>query len=221
MRWMSGSAYPGGILMKRERPINDRAIKGKETVDTQTRTFCKMIRNRSDENRRAMHGFHQPYQVLSPAFSILRQELDSMIRVIYLLSIKNLSERERLIGATLRGEKWKIRTTKGKFRNVTDKEMVDLGQELQHWTQSVYRFGCAFVHLSDFHNHLAQNPFDRLTSEERQNVLSHMRAYHGGPARDNPSMDELATYLPRVFEKIAENLKCYVDQLARGDKKDI
>lgn len=100
---------------------------------------------------------------MSPAFSLLRQELDSMIRVIYLLAVKDPHERSRLIKATLRGERWKVQTARGKFRDVTDREMVDLAQGLQGWTQSVYRFGCAFVHLSDFHNHLVQNPFRKLS----------------------------------------------------------
>ena len=185
-------------------------------MDTGTRAFCTMIRVRSEENHRAMHCFSNLHGVLSPAFSILRQELDSMIRVIYLLQLADLAERSRLIKSTLRGEKWKVKTPKGKFRDVTDREMVNLSQQLQGWTQSVYRFGCAFVHLSDFHNHHAQNPFQRLTEAEKEDVLSHMRNYHGGPLHDNPSMEELSEYLPRVFDKIADNLKCYVEDL-RGE----
>jgi hypothetical protein len=180
-----------------------------------------MIRNRSEENRRAMHCFPMPHGVLSPAFSILRQELDSMIRVIYLLAIKNLPERRRLIQQTLCGQKWQVKSPKGKYRNVTDREMVDLAQELQGWTQSVYRFGCAFTHLSDFHNHFARNPFDGLSPEEKYHVLSHMRSYHGGPQNDNPNMRELAMYVPMVFDKIAGNLECYLGHLERGEREEL
>jgi len=190
-------------------------------MNTDISTFSRMIRNRSEENRRAMRSFFIPHEVLSPAFSILRQELDSMIRVIYLLSIKNIAERQRLIRSTLHGEKWKVRTAKGKHHYVTDREMVDIAQQLQGWAQSVYKFGCAFMHLSDFHNHHTQNPFERLSDAERQDILSHMRYYHGGPHNDNPSMKELATYLPRVFEKIADNLECYLKDLERGETKNI
>jgi hypothetical protein len=172
-----------------------------------------MIRNRSEENRRAIQRFPVPYDVLSPALSILRQELDSMIHVIYLLSVADLTERQRLINSTLQGERWKVCTAKGKWRDVTDREMVNLAQHLQGWTQSVYEFGCAFVHLSDFHNHPAQNPFDNLNESERQDILSHMRHYHGGPHRDNPDMAELASYVPQVFKKIASNLEYYLEKL--------
>lgn len=180
-----------------------------------------MIRNRSDENRRAMRYFCIPHGVLSPAFSILRQELDSMVRVIYLLQIADLKERNRLIESTLQGEKWKVATPKGKMRDVTDREMVDLSQHLQGWTQSVYRFGCAFIHLSDFHNHFVQNPFQSLSEAERKDVLSHMRNYHGGPLCDDPDMKELSAYLPRVFDKIADNLECYIGQLERDEIETI
>ncbi len=185
-------------------------------MNKNTELFCGMIRNRSDENRRAIQCFSKPHGVLSPAFSILRQELDSMIRVIYLLAVTNLTERQRLIDATLRGDKWKIQTNKDKWRDVTDREMVDLAQHLQGWTKSVYKFGCAFVHLSDFHNHLVQNPFDKLMVSEKQDILSHMRYYHGGPCNNNPDMTELSSYVPQVFEKIAGNLECYLKELEQN-----
>jgi hypothetical protein len=143
-----------------------------------------------------------------------------MIRVIYLLAVNDLTERQRLIDSTLRGTRWKVRTTKGKWRDVTDREMVDLAQQLQGWTQSVYKFGCAFVHLSDFHNHLAVNPFDKLEESEKQAILSYIRYYHLRPCRDNPDMAELSLYVPQVFEKIASNLECYLKRLEQDETLD-
>lgn len=179
-----------------------------------------MIRNRSGENRRAIQCFSGSHSVLSPALSILRQELDSMIRVIYLLSIKELDERQRLIGSTLHGDRWRIQTPKERWRDVTDRELVDFAQQLQGWTQSVYRFGCSFVHLSDFHNHLAENPFDKLTESERQDILSYMRYYHGHPRHDTLDMTELASYVPQIFEKISSNLEYYLEQLEQDKTLD-
>lgn len=179
--------------------------------------FCNIIRNRSEENRKAIQCFSNSRDVLSPAFSILRQELDSMIRVVFLLTIDDLAERERLIVSTLKGERWKMRTSKGKWRDVTDREMVEFAQQLHGWTQSVYKFGCSFVHLSDFHNYLTENPFDKLEHSEKQDILSHMRYYHGGPLNDKPNMAELASYVPRVLDKIAGNLECYLKQLEQNE----
>ncbi len=179
-----------------------------------------MIRNRSEENRRAIECLSRQHGVLSPALSILRQELDSMIRVIYLLNVNDLGQRQGLIHSTLQGERWKVPTAKAKWRDVTDREMVELAQRLHGWTLSVYKFGCAFVHLSEFHNHLVENPFDKLEEDEKQAILSHMRYYHGGPCHDNPEMAELCSYVPQVLEKIASNLDCYLKQIEQDETLD-
>jgi hypothetical protein len=180
-----------------------------------TQIFCDMIRNRSEENRRALKSFSRIYDVLSPSLSILRQELDSMVRVIYLLLINNIIERRKLIDSVLKGDKLKVQTAKGKWRDVTDHEMVDLAQKLQGWTKSVYKFGCAFIHLSDFHNHHIDNPFEKLKESDKHDILSHMRYYHGGPCHDNPNMEEISLYIPQVFEKISSNLECYIKNLEK------
>ncbi len=158
---------------------------------------------------------HHP-GLVSPAFGILRQEVDSMVRAIFLLTVSSLPEREAYATATLAGEQWVTTTVNGKQRKVTDREMVDLAQTLHGWTESVYRFGCSFIHLSNFHNHLATNPFQSLLPAERSSILAHLRNYHGGPAEDDPSMDTIASYVPRVFEKISSNLGYYLSQLEAG-----
>ncbi len=189
-------------------------------MKSNTLRFCEIIRRRSQENRRAIQCLTPLHNVLSPAISILRQELDSMVRVIYLLSINDLTERQRLIESTLRGQKWKIHTPNDKWRGVKDREIIDLAQKLQGWTQSVYKFGCAFIHLSDFHNHLVENPFNKLEESEKQDILSHMRYYHGGPRHDNPDIVEILSYVPMVFNKIASNLECYLKQLEQNNTLD-
>ena len=127
-----------------------------------------------------------------------------------------MAEREAYASATLSGSQWTATTPNGKQRKISDKEMVDLAQTLHGWAQSVYKFGCAFVHLSNFHNHLSSNPFKSLPQIEREDILTHMRAYHGGPAEDDPSMEVIASYVPRVFEKISSNLLYWVEQLEQG-----
>ncbi|RLS52914.1 MAG: hypothetical protein DWH91_15720 [Planctomycetota bacterium] len=127
-----------------------------------------------------------------------------MIRVIFILSQTSAAEREAYAHATLSGSQWVTTTPNGKQRKITDKEMVDLSQTLYGWAQSVYKFGCSFIHLSNFHNHLSSNPFRSLPQAEREAILNHMRNYHGGPLEDDPTMEVIASYLPRVFEKISD-----------------
>jgi hypothetical protein len=153
--------------------------------------------------------------------SIIRQELDSMVRVIYLLSISDPYERKRLIERTIDGNKWTIETQKGKEHRITDREMVELSNRLQGWSKSVYKFGCAFIHLPNSHTYKSKNPFESLPDTEKEDILSHMRYYHGGPSTDSPSFEELATYFPMIFEKIASNLEYYLKELEDNQTLEI
>lgn len=174
--------------------------------------LCRQIRARSAEHKQAMQLLHHG-RVISQMIAILRQEVDSMIRVIFLLSIPDITYRQQLIDAAVNGDKWKV---KGKNARITDREMVDLAQSLQGWTQSVYKFECAFIHLSNCHDHESRDPLSTLNSSEKADILRHMRHYHGGPSNNNPSFEELSYYFPMVFDKIAGNLECYLNDLEKS-----
>jgi len=176
--------------------------------------FCELLRKRSAEHAKAMQRVND---LPSMMVSILRQELDSMIRAIYLLSISDFDERKRLIKQTLDGKRWTELTRNGKFKTITDRDMVELSNELQGWTLSVYKFGCSFIHLSSFHDYSTVNPFTLIDSEEQKNILDLLRYYHGGPMNDQPSFNELTQYFPRVFDKIAGNLECYIKYLENNE----
>lgn len=141
--------------------------------------------------------------------SIVRQELDSMIRAVYLLSVVDMEYRDALLLASIENRPWKTKNG----RRITDRMMVDLSQKLHGWTKSVYTFGCAFVHLSSFHDHGHRDPIKAISPNERAAILRHMQYYHGGPVGPQFSFDDLVPYLPRVFEKISSNLECYLKDL--------
>lgn len=172
--------------------------------------FVELIQLRSNEHEVAFSRIHD---LPGSMVAILRQELDSLIRVLYLLSIPDLDERKRLMLCTVNGEKWKRATAKGKLEVITDSKMVGAAEKFEGWARSVYKFGCSFIHLSNFHGYLSSNPFESISPEEKNNILTHMRHYHGGPHSDNPSFNELAARFPAVFEKIQGNLECYLEDL--------
>ncbi len=178
------------------------------------REFIELIKSRSDEHAIAISRIHD---LPGAMMSILRQELDSLNRVLFLLAIPDIGERQRLMECTVHGERWKITTSKGKQAVVTDAMMVELSDQYEGWTRSVYKFGCAFIHLSNFHGYNTSNPLETLSTEEKEHILCHMRHYHNGPESDNPTFQELAHYFPRVFAKIKGNLECYLDCLDRND----
>jgi hypothetical protein len=177
--------------------------------------FCRQVRSRSNENQQAMRLLSEA-GLAGPMVAVLRQELDSMIRVIYLLA-QPFDRRALLIEASVRGEKWSQKSSKG---TVTDKEMVDLAQSLQGWTRSVYKFGCAFIHLSHFHDYNTNDPLSQLPVGERKDILEHCRNYHGGPTLCEPTFFDFVPYFPRVLEKIVGNLECYLERLESGAPKE-
>lgn len=176
--------------------------------------FVDIVRKRSQEHRTAVECVNDLPAIMA---SILRQELDSLVRVLYLLSLQNLEERERLINQTLAGEKWTVTTDKDKNKKITDREMVDAATKLHGWANYAYLFGCSFIHLSNFHNYSDRNPFELLSEFEQEDLLRYMRQYHHGPHSDNPSFEELSSYFPGVFKKIAGNLECYLEALENNE----
>lgn len=86
--------------------------------------FCDIVTQRSGEHSCAINILLQQ-QLYGQVISILRQELDSMVRVMFLLSISDLNLREHFINQTLEGIKWSYPNTK---KVVTDKQMVDFGK---------------------------------------------------------------------------------------------
>ncbi len=179
--------------------------------------FCASIRKRTqDHTDTAKLASNIP----STMISILRQELDSLIRVVYLLSISDMAARDKLINQTLTNQSWTIETKNGRVKKITERDMVELSSSLIGWTKSVYKFGCSFIHLSGFHNYDATNPLDKLSGEERSDLLNHMRQYHHGPNSNNPSFKEFCVFLPAVLEKISGNLACYLDHLEKREILD-
>ena len=114
--------------------------------------YIELIRNRSEENSKAIKALFDQ-RLIGNCLSTLRQELDSFIRIIFLGRITDLNERERLMNQTLIGEKWKELTVNNKWQQITDRDMVEKSTEIKGYIQYVYKFGCAFIHLSDFHNY--------------------------------------------------------------------
>ena len=173
--------------------------------------FVRQTKARSKEHRRAVSALSS-VRAYGQVVAILRQELDSMIRVIYLLSLP-LERRLLLVSSSVEGKRWRQAITNGP---VTDKEMVNLAQALNGWTQSVYKFGCAFIHLSALHDYENRDPIGLLPEAERFALIRHCRFYHGGPTQEDPTFEDFVPYLPAVFDKISNNLDWYLGELVAG-----
>lgn len=162
--------------------------------------FCKIVRQRSKENKQAINLLSNN-GLTGQVMSVLRQELDSMVRVIFLLN-QTVDEKNNLINLTLNGKKWKLRNNS----NVTDRQMVELANTLNGWTKSVYKFGCAFIHLSSFHDYVFNDPFEDLEEDEVHSIKTHLNYYHHFPLATELTMQSIVSYLPMIFNKIEANL---------------
>lgn len=169
--------------------------------------FCQIVTNRSNEHKSTIELLFQ-VKLYGQIISILRQELDSMVRCIYLLHQSQL-ERERLAIMTITGARWRDINN----RIITDRQMVELAEELQGWTNSVYKFGCGFIHLSNYHDPENHDPFLHLPEQEQQNIKHFMKQYHNFDFNEELNFENVKPYLHKVFIKIYDNLKCYVSEL--------
>lgn len=132
-----------------------------------------------------------------------------MVRVIYLLSCDE-SVRLSLVADMLNGKKW----------NITDRKMVDYSDQYWGWTKFVYKFGCSFIHLSQFHEYLTENPFSKITEEDRLTIKSYLNQYHDFPNNNSLNAETLEPYLIKIFEKISDNMLFYLSELEKGAGKE-
>ena len=172
---------------------------------TATEQFCRILRERSTEHQTAgpllfANGLY------GQIIAILRQELDSMVRVIFLLN-NDLATRQHFINQTLGNIKW---TQPNSRTIVTDRQMVDLANKLYGWPNSVYKLGCAFIHLSPMADYKNENPFLQLPTNEITDIKQHLHQYHSFPLASDLDMATITPYLLKVLNKVSDNLEYYI-----------
>jgi hypothetical protein len=175
---------------------------------TPTAQFCRILRDRSAEHTAAARLLF-PQGLYGQMIAILRQELDSMVRVIF-LTTQSSSNRQHYINQTLSNEKWTLPSTR---TLITDRQMVDFANTLYGWPRSVYKLGCAFIHLSAMADYNNVNPFSQLPISEQQDIKQHLHNYHQYPLSDNLSVTSVGPYLLKVLEKISSNLEYEIQRL--------
>ncbi|MEU3168530.1 hypothetical protein [Streptosporangium sp. NPDC006930] len=171
-------------------------------------TFCRTVEARSQEHRQAMDiALERGWWAI--AGSVLRMELDSMIRVIYLLY--NPDVRDRILASCVTGKGF----TDDRGR-IPDRKMIDVATGDKGWVDAVYRFGNRFVHLTDAHDYAEVDPFQSY--EHKDEVIKYLNQYHGGklsgqPLDDSSTLRDIAAYAPHVLNKITRNLDINIERL--------
>lgn len=146
------------------------------------------------------------------ASSVLRMELDSMIRAIYLLHAPD--RRQHILSSCITGKGFHD----GRAR-ISDRTMIEIAKRSNGWVERVYEFGNKFVHLTDAHDYAAVDPFQ--VYEHREEVLRYLNHYHRGKVRgsdldDGATLADIAAYAPHVLDKITANLGFYLKNLRQA-----
>ncbi len=85
--------------------------------------------------------------------------------------------------------------------------MVDTANNLNGWTNSVYKFGCTFIHLSNFHDYEQNDIFQTIDVTERENIKQFMNGYYNYDLNEELTFNSVKPHLFNLFIKIYDNLK--------------
>jgi hypothetical protein len=173
--------------------------------------FCRQVEHRSVENIIAFYMLF-PAKLYGNGLSIIGQEIDSMIRVVYLLSIADLAYRNALIRASVSGERW---MHKGTTKVITDRQMVEVATKVEFWVREAYKVRNGFIHLSNFHDYRHRDPLTLITNQDKREILKHLRSWHNCPQQSNPNFEDIVPCLPKVIAKMHSHLSDYIRRLRK------
>lgn len=175
--------------------------------------FCKTVRSRSLENQMAINLLYEN-KLYSNSIAVLRQELDLVVRALYIRGLKDESYRNKLIQNFIDGEKWR---NPNSTKIVTDRQMVEYANRLLGYAGLVYKFGCSFIHLSNLQNWLNEDITHGLDCQARKDMVKYINQYHNADLQMNFTFDDIIPLVPAVFEKLHGNLECFVDDIENGN----
>ncbi len=208
----------GKGTISRRQAQSDCAVHDLPSSKYNLAIFCRDARFRSAQYAFPLHLYFQRHN-LQQVVWILQQELDSLIRTIHLLSIKDNSERQKQIKASVNGEPWKVDGSSGIPLAIIDKGMVEYSEQFYAWTASVYKFGCAFIHLSALDDPSTRDPFHSLPEGYRRDILQHLQSYHGESIEDSASFTDISSFFPAVFDEVSDNLEWYLRCLENAEDR--
>ncbi len=113
-------------------------------------SFIRMVRSRSSEHRQVM-AFATEENLLATQMSTIREEVDSLLRVIYLLGVNDYDELADIIGNSFDHRMFGPTKGNGRVLRLTDGSMIEAAAVQFDWLKILYDFGCSFIHLTGLH----------------------------------------------------------------------
>lgn len=165
-------------------------------------SFYDAIKKRSDENQKALDWLLKE-EIYSLVGSIIRMELDSLFRLSYFNS-KNENEKESLLQQFKLGQRWS-----GEKGIVTDRKVVQTLAKslLLDWATPIYDIGCAFIHLSPYHDwNNSKDPTRNIDNNTRKAIVEHIESHHQKQLSVEFTFYDLVSVAKDVFSKLRGNL---------------
>jgi len=178
---------------------NKMSIGCEEEIEMRDRKneFFDIVRARSGENEKALNLLlnERCYALIG---AIIRMELDSLIRV-YNFNNVDSRKQEQLLNRFFASGKWPN----------TDSNMVKSMSRSLGWTEHIYEFCCAFVHLSPYHDWASDDTIPNLTQDKRHLIVNAIRSQQYDPTLvidENFGFTDLILFAPHIFNKLRDNL---------------
>ena len=170
--------------------------------------FFDAISQRSEEHQKAF-DYAIKEKLYSQVGSIIRQELDSLIRLSYYECLSE-SDRQKIIKKFFAGEKVFPNDTT-LVNGVDSKGLLNKLPQLG-WAKHIYKVGCEFVHLTQLHNWEQGEPQLNFTNAERQDIKTNVDWWQKEYMKTDFVLDinfgfkDLAAAAPGIFNKLRVNL---------------
>ncbi|GAX36935.1 hypothetical protein [Nodularia sp. NIES-3585] len=165
--------------------------------------FCQLVRDRSTEHQEAVNLLLEN-GIIGVAVGLLRQEIDSFIRVSHVFStIHAISEKAQdLIADFMSGKKWPV----------NDGEML---RNEGGWVKLIYQLSCNLIHLSNYHSYNRNDPFVNLVdSNTKTEIINYLNHKHGYP--DNTiSKEQFIPYISKILAKIVSNTDYHLKEIEK------
>jgi len=138
--------------------------------------FKKIVFQRLEENQKSfdiLFGLKH----YGNCISIMRQELDQIIRLLFLLnSAKNVQK--QLIESSINNHKWFVINKENKKDYITDEIISKYSESLKGWDKSIYEFGLAFGSLATTFNYGTKDPIKTMAENDRDKIYKYIIEYH-------------------------------------------
>ena len=173
--------------------------------------YKKIISQRLDENRKSFDLLFG-IQHYGNCISIMRQELDQVIKLLFLLN-STKSEQMQFIEASINNHKWFVLTSDNKKDYVTEDILKEFSETLSGWDKSIYEFGLAFGSMANTYNYGTKDPIKSMADKDKEKIFKYITEYHNKDFSREYDLGKLILELPTILNLISNNLQKYMDRL--------